>query len=83
MNADRSVRIVLVGAKDCWRILETLKESQIPVVLEKIHSLPRLDDDDYDLSYKLPKILSDAGLNKGVALSMQSLDPVTLKNIKN
>jgi len=28
------------------------------------------------------KSLSDAGLNKGVALSMQSLDPVTLENIK-
>ena len=56
------IKIVLVGAKDCWRILEPLKEFQIPVVLEKIHSLPRLDDDDYDLSYKLPKILEDAGI---------------------
>ena len=29
-----------------------------------------------------PKIIADAGLNKGVALSMQSLDETTLKNIK-
>jgi len=33
-------------------------------------------------AYLTQKILSDAGLNKGVALSMQSLDPTTLKNIK-
>jgi radical SAM superfamily enzyme YgiQ (UPF0313 family) len=33
-------------------------------------------------AYQTQKILSDARLNKGVALSMQSLDPVTLKNIK-
>jgi radical SAM superfamily enzyme YgiQ (UPF0313 family) len=33
-------------------------------------------------AYLTQKILSDAGLNKGVALSMQSLDPLTLKNIK-
>jgi radical SAM superfamily enzyme YgiQ (UPF0313 family) len=33
-------------------------------------------------AYQTQKILSDAKLNKGVALSMQSLDPVTLKNIK-
>ena len=33
-------------------------------------------------AYQTQKILSDAGLNKGVALSMQSLDPATLKNIK-
>jgi radical SAM superfamily enzyme YgiQ (UPF0313 family) len=33
-------------------------------------------------AYQTQKILADTGLNKGVALSMQSLDPVTLKNIK-
>lgn len=33
-------------------------------------------------AYLTQKILSDAGLNKGVALSMQSLDTLTLKNIK-
>jgi tRNA A37 methylthiotransferase MiaB len=33
-------------------------------------------------AYITQKILADAGLNKGVALSMQSLDKVTLENIK-
>lgn len=35
-----------------------------------------------DRAYVTQKILSDAGLNKGVALSMQSLDPTVLENIK-
>lgn len=33
-------------------------------------------------SYLVSKILSDAGLNKGVSLSLQSQDPQTLMNIK-
>ena len=33
-------------------------------------------------AYETQKILSDAGLNKGVALSMQSLDSFTLESIK-
>ena len=33
-------------------------------------------------AYEAQKILSDSGLNKGVALSMQSVDPTTLKAIK-
>ena len=33
-------------------------------------------------AYLTQKILSDAGLNKGVALSMQSMDPNTLTSIK-
>ena len=35
-----------------------------------------------DRAYETQKILSDAGLSKGVALSMQSLDQDTLANIK-
>jgi len=35
-----------------------------------------------DRSYKVQKILSDFGLNKGVTLSMQSVDKTTLENIK-
>lgn len=35
-----------------------------------------------DRSYEVQKILGDAGLSRGVVLSMQSLDPDTLKNIK-
>jgi len=33
-------------------------------------------------AYETERILAEAGLNKGVALSMQSLDPLTLENIK-
>jgi hypothetical protein len=33
-------------------------------------------------AYQVQKILSDSGLNKGVTLSMQSVDKTTLKNIK-
>jgi radical SAM superfamily enzyme YgiQ (UPF0313 family) len=35
-----------------------------------------------DRSYEVQKTLSDAGLNKGVTLSMQSLDTSTLKAVK-
>jgi len=33
-------------------------------------------------AYKVQKLLSDAGLNKGVAISLQSVDPGTLEAIK-
>lgn len=35
-----------------------------------------------DRAYRIQKILSDNGLNRGVVLSMQSLDETVLKNIK-
>lgn len=33
-------------------------------------------------SYQVQKILADANMNKGVSLSMQSVDPITLRNIE-
>ncbi len=33
-------------------------------------------------AYMVQKILADAGMNKGVAIALQSLDPTTLRNIK-
>jgi radical SAM superfamily enzyme YgiQ (UPF0313 family) len=33
-------------------------------------------------AYQTQKMLSDAGLNKGVDIALQSIDPTTLKNIK-
>ena len=54
--------IVLVGANDAWLASDLLKDRNIPVILRRVHSLPMNEDDDIDLPFKLPKILSDKGL---------------------
>ncbi len=55
-------KIVLVGGKEAWKITDLLIENKIPVILGKTQSNPMRQDDDYDISYKLPKLLSDAGV---------------------
>jgi len=52
----------IVGGRDAWMILDLLKESKVPIILNRTHSLPFLADDDIDLPYKMPKILKDAGI---------------------
>lgn len=56
------VKLVLIGASDSWKIAKLLADKKIPVVLERIHSLPDREDEDIDLPYKKPKILYDAGV---------------------
>ncbi len=58
--------IVLVGGYHAHKITDFLKQNDIPVLVNFTHSLPSFDDDDYDLPYKLPKLLSDAGLLVGL-----------------
>lgn len=54
--------IVLVGGYEAYKIIPFLKQHNVPVLVQHTHSLPSKADDDYDLPYKLPKLLVDGGL---------------------
>ncbi|MBL7750767.1 MAG: amidohydrolase, partial [Chitinophagaceae bacterium] len=41
-------QIVIVGGSDSWQIAELLKANNVPVILNQMHSLPTLIDDDVD-----------------------------------
>lgn len=54
--------VVLVGGYHAYKITDFLKKNNVPVLVQFTHNRPSLEDDDYDLPYKLPKLLMDAGL---------------------
>ena len=56
------LHVVLVGGYHAHKVIDFLKENAVAVVARAPHNLPAFDDDDYDLPYKLPKLLADAGL---------------------
>lgn len=55
-------KTVIIGGYDSWMITDMLKENNIAVILQRVHSLPQRQEDDVYLPYKLPKILHDAGV---------------------
>ncbi|MGB0789786.1 MAG: amidohydrolase family protein, partial [Marinirhabdus sp.] len=58
--------IVIVGGYEAHKIVGFLKKNNIPVLVQQPHALPFREDDDYDLPYKLPKLLMDGGLLVGL-----------------
>jgi len=64
--------IVIVGGYEAYKIIPFLKQHNIPVLVRQPHALPQRDDDDYDLPYKLPKMLVDGGLLVGLQNSSMS-----------
>jgi imidazolonepropionase-like amidohydrolase len=50
-------KIVLVGAKDSWKITKELKANNISVMINRVHDLPDKAEDDIDLPYKLAYLL--------------------------
>lgn len=68
--------IVLVGGYQAYKITDFLKEHNISVLVRATHNLPQFEDDDYDLPYKLPKLLLDGGL----VVSFQNEDAANFQN---
>ena len=54
--------VVLVGAVDSWQIADMLKENNIAVILNQLHDLPTMIDDDIDQPFKTPAMLQKAGV---------------------
>lgn len=58
--------VVLVGGYNAYKITDFLKKNNIPVLVRAMHNLPSNNDDDYDLPYKMAKLLTDEGLLVGI-----------------
>lgn len=69
-------QVILVGGYEAYKITDFLKQHHIPVLVRAPHNLPKGDDDDYDLPYKLPKLLADAGL----LVAIQNMDQSNFQN---
>ncbi len=54
--------VVLVGAVDSWQIADILKQNNIAVILNQLHDLPTMIDDDIDQPFKTPAMLQKAGV---------------------
>lgn len=63
------IEVVLVGANDAWMITDFLKENDISLIISQTHRLPSREDEDVDMPFKTPKILSDAGINFALSIN--------------
>ncbi len=67
-------RITLISGPSAYYVADFLRENAVPVILPKTHNLPDRPDDDIDMPYKLPFLLSQAG----VAVSLSSTGMLNL-----
>jgi imidazolonepropionase-like amidohydrolase len=71
---------VLVGGYESYKVTSLLKNNNIPVLVQRVHTTPNFDDEDYDQTYKLAKLLVDADVL--VALQTKgSMDNANTRNL--
>lgn len=62
----------IVGGRDALQVASFLKDNNIPVVLNATHRLPQRAHSDVDMPYKLPALLSKAGVLTGLTMGNNS-----------
>jgi imidazolonepropionase-like amidohydrolase len=58
-------QMVIVGGHEAHLISDLLVQNKIPVLLDRIHRLPKTNDSDVDMPYKQAGILHQAGIKIG------------------
>ncbi|TKS55998.1 amidohydrolase family protein [Mesohalobacter halotolerans] len=71
--------VVIVGGAEAHRVANEINAANVPVLLQRVHSTPNFEGDDYDLPYKLPKLLSD----KGILVGLESSGQMERMNTRN
>jgi len=71
--------MVLVGAYEAYKVADMLKANNIPVLSQRVHRTPNNDDEDYDLPFKIAKILVD----KGVLVGLENSGQMERANARN
>lgn len=54
--------LVIVGGYDAPLVADLLRDNTVPVMVQRLHSLPRFAEDDVDLPFRLAKLLEDEGV---------------------
>ena len=71
--------VIVVGAYEAYKISDFLKKNDISVLIQRVHSTPERDDEDYDLPYKLAKLL----VNEGILVALQTSGQMEGMNTRN
>ncbi|EDP71868.1 Predicted amidohydrolase [Flavobacteriales bacterium ALC-1] len=71
--------ITIVGGYQAGNVTNLLKQNNVSVMLRRVHTRPQLEDDDYDLPFKLAKKLVD----DGVLVSLEPSGQMERMNSRN
>jgi imidazolonepropionase-like amidohydrolase len=66
------LKLIIAGGADAWKIPELLKQKNVAVLYDAVHSLPRLTEDPYDAPFTTPEVLRRAGVRFAIVSGSSS-----------
>lgn len=80
-NDNTIKNLVIVGGIEAFKVADLLKMYNIPVILNRVHTLPNNTDDDYDLPYKSAKPLVDKGVLVALQVTGKRMERMSSRNL--
>ena len=77
----QSVKMVLVGGKDAWRVTQLLKDREISVIYTQTHSTPMRRFEQYDQAFITPSQLYAAGIKFCISNSESPFQTPHIRNL--
>ena len=75
------LQIILVGGRDAWKFAAELARRKIAVIYSEIFTLPPLASDAYDVQFRAPGILHQAGVTVAIGTGLGSMDAANQRNL--
>ena len=72
-------KLTIIGGYQASNLTELLKQNNVSVMLQRVHTRPELEDHDYDYTFKQAKALVDAG----VLVSLETSGQMERMNSRN
>jgi len=64
---EMKLKPIILGGGDAWKVAQFLRENDVPVIVSSVLSMPRNEDDPYDVNYSSPAKLQQAGVRFAIS----------------
>jgi imidazolonepropionase-like amidohydrolase len=68
---EMKLKPIILGGGDAYQVVSFLRENNVPVILSEVMSLPRREDDPYDVNYSGPGKVQKAGVRFAISAGDQ------------
>ncbi|MEQ1859988.1 MAG: amidohydrolase family protein [Chthoniobacteraceae bacterium] len=75
------LRIVIVGGRDAWMFAGELARRKVAVIYSEVFALPALGSDAYDVQFRAPGILHQAGVTVAIGTGLSSKNAADQRNL--
>ncbi len=83
--AANQCKIIIAGGRDAWMAADLLAKAGVPVIYDNVYTMPARDFKPYDIQYKAPEILRQAGVKVAISIGAggrePSEDPSAVRNL--